>query len=272
MTTRSAVRPPSWRRQVLEARWPLEAAALSMIGPSCPLLGRGDGHPVLVLPGFTADDVSTVPLRSALAAHGYTVHGWRLGRNLGPTSRAVAGMRALVEEFHHAGGERVSLVGWSLGGIYARLLARDRPALVRQVITLASPYRMIGGDRSVATPLWKRVEHLHDGELPMGGIAEDARPPLTVPATSIYTRDDGVVRWQLCVDEVGPAAPNPRAENIEVYGTHIGLGVNPAAVVAILDRLAQPEDEWRPFRPPVALRPWYPRPVSWSPDARRRAA
>jgi hypothetical protein len=86
--------------------------------------------------------------------------------------------------------------------------------------------------------------------------------PLTVPSTSIYTRDDGVVRWQLSIDETGPGAANPRAENIEVYGTHVGLGVSPTVILAILDRLAQPEDGWQPFRPPLALRPFYPQPRS----------
>lgn len=239
---------------------------------TCALLTRGDGHPVLVLPGFTANDASTVPLRWVLRSNAYDAHGWRLGRNIGPTSKTVTGMRARLEELSLAAGRRVSLVGWSLGGVYARLLARERPDLVRQVITLASPYRMAAGDRSAATPLWREVEHLHDGDLPLRGIAEHARPPLTVPATSIYTRGDRVVRWQMCVDETGPAAPNRRAENIEVHGTHVGLGLNPAVIAAILDRLAQPEVHWRPFRPPFALRPWYPRPVSWSPGAHGGAA
>lgn len=265
---RRPVRAPSWHRQVHEAIWPLELAGLAAMRLPCELLALGDGHPVLVLPGFTASDDSTLPLRWMLNSRGYTAEGWGLGRNVGPTRRIVDGVRQKLDALHQRDGERVSIVGWSLGGIYARLLARERPELVRQVITLGSPYRMAVGDRSTASALWERIEHLHDGDLPVAGFSEAERPPLTVPATSIYTRDDGVVRWQLCIDETGPTAPNPRAENIEVYGTHIGLGVNPSVILAVLDRLALPEDEWRPFRPPLGLRPWYPTPASWTPYRR----
>jgi pimeloyl-ACP methyl ester carboxylesterase len=223
---------------VNDVRQPIDAAAAS--APRVPrrTQRRGAGHRVLVLPGLAAGDASTLPLRWALQAHGHSAHGWGLGRNVGPTRRVVAGLRDRLVEL--AEGERVSLVGWSLGGVFARQLSRERPELVRQVITMGSPYRMVEGRHTAGA----------------------------VPATSIYTRDDRVVRWHMCIDEVGPEATNRRAENIEVYGTHVGLGVNPAVIVAILDRLAQPEDGWRPFRAPLALKPWYPRPSSWSPRPR----
>jgi pimeloyl-ACP methyl ester carboxylesterase len=201
-------------------------------------LGRRDGHPVLILPGYAADDWSTAPLRLAVRSQGYWAHGWRLGRNVGPTARVVAGLRVRVEQLRQAHGRRVSVVGWSLGGVYARALARERPELVRQVITLGSPYRSF----------------------------ENSPAPLAVPATSIYTRTDGVTSWQLCIDRTGP-----RAENIEVYGTHTGLGVNPAVILAVLDRLGQPEDDWRPFRPPWWAHCSYPEPETWSADARPSA-
>lgn len=249
----------------MEARWPIEVAAFSMSRPLLCALPAGDGHPVLVLPGFTAGDDSTIPLRGVLNDRGYAVRGWRLGRNVGPTSRIVAGMRRQLVAMHRTSGMRVSIVGWSLGGVYARLLARERPDMVRQVITLGSPYRITHGDRSSASHLWESLEHWHSDELPMIGHQEEALSPLTVPATSIYTRDDGIVRWQLCIDATGPDAPNPRAENIEVHGTHTGLGLNPSVIVAMLDRLAQAEDEWRPFHPPLAIRLWYPAPAAWTP-------
>jgi hypothetical protein len=267
-TTSSVRRPveaPPLARKLMEARWPLEVAAFSMALPWSCTMPTGDGHPVLVLPGFTAGDDSTIPLRGVLNERGYAVRGWRLGRNVGPTSRIVTGMRRQLEWMSRTSGRRVSIVGWSLGGVYARLLARERPELVRQVITLGSPYRITHGDRSSASHLWERLEHWHSDELPLIGHREEALTPLTMPATSIYTRDDGVVRWQLCIDTTGPDAPNPRAENIAVHGTHIGLGLNPSVIVAILDRLAQPEDEWEPFRPPLPIRLWYPKAVSWTP-------
>lgn len=269
MNTSSSVRrpveAPPLVRKLAEARWPIEVAAFALARPWSFAMPKGDGHPVLVLPGFTAGDDSTIPLRGVLADRGYHVRGWRLGRNVGPTNRIVAGMRRQLDSMYRSSGRRVSIIGWSLGGVYARLLARERPHAVRHVITLGSPYRLTHGDRSSASHLWDRLEHWHSDELPMIGHREETLSPLTVPATSIYTRDDGVVRWQLCIDDTGPDAPNPRAENIAVFGTHIGLGLNPSVIGAILDRLARPEDGWAPFRPPLLARPWYPPAASWEP-------
>lgn len=252
--------PPHWTRRARELTWPIEAAALVTLRPLLHLVGRGDQHPVLVLPGFTASDASTVPLRQLLRAQGYWVHGWGLGRNVGPTTLVVGGVRRRLEEVADRHGRAVSLIGWSLGGIYARALARQSPELVRQVITLGSPYRMREGDRSAASGTWDRLAHLHDAEFPMRRTPEEDRPKLTVPATSIYSRRDGVVRWQFCIDEVGAIA-----ENVEVRGSHVGLGVNPAVALVILDRLAVPEGRWRPFDPGPFGRPWYPPPAAWRP-------
>jgi hypothetical protein len=266
---RRPVSEPPLARRLLEARWPLELAAFWATRHLYCASPRGDGHPVLVLPGFIAGDDSTVPLRRVLADRGHAVRGWRLGRNVGPTDRIVAGMRRQLDGMYRTSGRKVSVIGWSLGGVYARLLARERPEIIRQVITLGSPYRIAPGDRSSASRMWERLEPWHSHELPMLGIDEETRPPLQVPATSIYTRDDGVVRWQLCIDDTGPDSPNPRAENIEVVGTHVGLGLNPSVIVAILDRLAVPEAAWEPFEPPSVVRWWYPTPESWVPWHRR---
>ena len=266
MTPPRSVRPPSRHLQALEMAWlPAEAAGFWALRPMLRRLGGGDQHPVLLLPGFGTDDGSTVPLRWALRGQGYWAHAWRLGRNIGPTAKIVDGMQQRLVDLHAEHGRTVTLIGQSLGGVYGRLLAREHPAAVRQVITLGSPYRMVEGDRSGAERAWKKVQHLHDGELPHVGMREEDRPPLQVPATSIYSRADGVARWQTCIDVV-----REHAENIEVRGSHIGMGVNPAVVVAVLDRLAQPEGDWRPFAPPPGLRAWYPRPASW--HERREAA
>lgn len=262
---RQPVDRPPWYLRLHEATWPIEFAALTAaLRVPSGMLPAGDGHPVLVLPGFTASDRSTWVLRRVLGSHGYAAHGWGLGNNLGPFDHIVTGLRARLGELHRSAGQPVTLIGWSLGGIYARQLARERPAQVRQVITLGSPYRMLPGDRSTATSLWERLAPYHNRRPNLAGLDEDERSPLTVPATSIYTRTDGVVRWQLCIDATGPSAPNPRAENIEVFGTHVGLGVNPAVVYAVLDRLSQPVNGWSEFVAPWALRPWYPRPRAWS--------
>ena len=115
------------------------------------------------------------------------------------------------------------------------------------------------GDSSRASPLWDSLAHHYSDDFFENLLLpESARPPLPVPATSIYSKQDGVVAWFTCIDRAGP-----RRENIEVRGSHTGLGWNPAALVVISDRLAQREGEWRPFRPPAGLRPWYPRPEAY---------
>ncbi|MCV7124668.1 esterase/lipase family protein [Mycobacterium lacus] len=213
----------------------------------------GDGHPVLVLPGLLAGDGSTWTLRRLLRRLGYRVHGWRLGLNIGPTAKAVAGMDARLEELHARYNTPVSLIGWSLGGIFARALARRHPSAVRQVITLGSPYRMQDHAQSRAGSHFNLFAPLHAERhsLPLASETE----PLLVPATSIYSRYDGMVAWQTCID-----TPSERAENIAVLSSHIGYGHHPATVWAIADRLAQPLGTWTPFRPPAVLRPLFPRP------------
>ena len=134
-------------------------------------------------------------------------------------------MRQRLAELHERHGRTVTVIGQSLGGIYARLLARESPDAVRQVITLGSPYRMVEGDRSSATGLWQQVQHLHNGDLSLMHLREQDRPPLQVPASSFYSRTDGVAPWQTCIDVV-----REHTENIEVRGSHVGMAVNPAIV------------------------------------------
>ena len=117
---------------------------------------------------------------------------------------------------------------------------------------------MVEGDRSAATPVWSSVKHLHVDDLLDLHAPESQRAPLEVPCTSIYTRTDGVVRWWSCLDDVGSTR-----QNIEVIGSHSGLGFNPAVAMVVLDRLAQPADDWRPFYPAPWLRHLYPLPARW---------
>jgi pimeloyl-ACP methyl ester carboxylesterase len=216
-------------------------------------LRPGDGHPVLVLPGLMTDDTSTRVLRRTLRGLGYRTHGWRLGRNIGPTRSAVTGMRDRLGSLADRYGRPVTLVGWSLGGIFARDLARRTPDAVRQVITLGSPFRMASTDQSRAHRTFQRYSHLHVE--PLALPPEGDRGRLPVPSTSVYSRYDGIVHWQACLQ-----TPSPRAENVAVHASHLGLGHHPAVLYAVADRLAQQEGSWRPFRPPLALRPLFPTP------------
>ena len=243
-----------------------ELGAAAASAPWLRLIGRGDEHPVLILPGFMAGDPSTAPLRSILRSQGYWVHGWGLGRNFGPHDHIIDGMVERLHQLHDRHDAPVSLIGWSLGGIYARRLARKFPDMVRQVITLGSPFRTTAIDRSAVQHLFERLNpnHLEKIDSSLPGIDAGA---LDVPATSIYTRTDGVVRWWLCLESIGD-----QRENIEVYGRHAGLGFNPAVMIAISDRLAQRPGEWTPFRAPLAARHLFPRPADWAPDDARLAA
>jgi pimeloyl-ACP methyl ester carboxylesterase len=226
--------------------------------PLAQRLPKGDGHPVLVLPGLLADDVSTAALRSTLRRLDYRVHGWGLGRNIGPTALCVNGLRDKLDYLHGRYRRPVTIIGWSLGGIFARDLARTSPSRVRQVITLGSPFRLTSYDQTRAARVFDRYSHLHVEQrtLPL----EPEGVPLPVPATSIYSHYDGIVHWQACLN-----APGERCENIAVTASHLGLGHHPAALWAVADRLAQPEGTWEPFQAPRFLRPAFPKPAQATP-------
>ena len=210
------------------------AAAVPFLYQAAP---RGDEHPVLVLPGFTADDSSTVVLRRFLRGLGYRAHGWRLGRNFGHKALGKQLFRRL-EQLHSDSGKRVSVIGWSLGGILAREVAREYPAFVRQVISLGSPFASHQGRTNVPRVLFRIVS----GRLREEAIHERFALPPPVHSTAIYSRTDGVAHWLACVEREAP-----HTDNIEVPGSHCGLGVNPFVFYAIADRLAQSTVGWRRF-------------------------
>jgi pimeloyl-ACP methyl ester carboxylesterase len=251
--------PPPWKA-ALEYRAVGERVQMSALMPLLRRLQRGDGHPVVVLPGFTAGDGSTSPLRKLLRDLGYRTYGWGSGVNVGPTPAILDGLVRRLDRAYERDGQPVSLIGWSLGGIYARELARAYPRRVRQVITLGSPIQMTGDDRSNASAVWARLRRFHSPNFHRD-VRDAHRPRLTVPATSIYSTTDGVVNWRSSL-----IRSTSHSENIQVYGSHCGLGFNASAIYAIADRLAQPDGTWEPFRAPWFLRSAFPRPHELDPD------
>lgn len=235
---RHRLRPPGPLLQLLEGRAWLEAGASLALMPVWRLAPDGDGHPVLVLPGLAASDDSTRILRGFLRAKGYAATGWRQGRNLGFRPGVLAAVRARLVQLADAHGRKVSLIGWSLGGIFARELAKEVPQVVRQVITLASPFT--GHPR--ATNAFRLYECVSGHRIGAPEVHEPLREPPPVPTTSIWSRTDGIVSWRCSVERV-----RPFVENIEINASHFGIGAHPLALYAIAERLAQPEGEWRPF-------------------------
>jgi hypothetical protein len=234
------LRPPSWLLMLAEPRALFEFNSSLLLSPLLLQAPRGDGHPVLALPGFLASDLSMAPMRRYLTQLGYDAHAWNMGRNFGGVYSKRKALRALLDRIHEQAGRKVSIVGWSLGGVYARDLALQAPDLVRSVITLGSPF----ANDIRATNATKLYELLSgEGVNDIPGLREAIGGDLPVPTTSIYSRTDGIVNWRTSL-----VRPSATAENIEVHlASHIGLGVNPAALWAVADRLAQAEGEFRHF-------------------------
>lgn len=219
--------------------WSATAAAyLAPLGPP---------RPVLVLPGFVSGDSATLALRLFLRSIGHRPHGWGLGLNVGASHHLADGVDRTLRNLYHEHGEPVDIVGWSAGGILGRVLASHRSEMVRQVISLGSPINMqshqtnIGGLQKVFGRFFLEPPRRFDLD----------RVP--VPSTTVWTRTDGVVPGLACRQTI-----RHEAEVVQVKGSHIGLGANPAVFYLIADRLALPRGHWHPFDPPDRLKRLYP--------------
>lgn len=241
----STARPPSAILTLAEpGRAMAELASFYALRPLMSALPKGDGHGVLVLPGFMATDTSTKPMRKLLDSLGYVSAGWCLGRNVRVDNARIEAMMLCVDELFENTGQKISIIGWSLGGVFARELAKLAPEKVRQVISLGSP---ISDDRN-HTNARRLFEYLNGQEpepMKEGNFAKLHEAP-PVPTTSILTKTDGVVHWRGSV-QFPDDANHGQTENIEVLASHCGMGVNPAVLYAIANRLAQAEGAWEPF-------------------------
>ncbi len=217
--------------------------------PVVATLPRGDGHTVLVLPGFGGSNSSTLVLRGALAATGYEAKGWRGGRNLGPSPVVVDSLMRTVTSHVRRSGGKISIIGWSLGGIYARLLAERMPDDIRLIITLGTPFRATSLNDTHAGSPYKLMGLLKRNNPNSLDYPTGYRGPVPVPSTSIFSKTDGIVPWRSCIDE-----RDSGHENVEVFGSHCGLGHHPGALMVIADRLSQPSGAWKHFEPSGAAR------------------
>ncbi len=209
---------------------------------------EGAGRPVLVLPGFVTGDVVTEPLRHVLLRKGYKAYGWENGLNLGMSEKTVEHLRQHLHKIYEEnGGQKVALVGHSLGGVYARELAREFPEMVHCVVTLGTPVRALEDGSQTPEHLKKvyallnpRTAHMmEDAEM-----WERAVTPPPVPTTAVFSKSDVVVDWR---GALNPDAP--QAENVEISSSHLGIVWNMASVIVVLDRLAQDPAQWKPFTP-----------------------
>ena len=209
---------PHAAHSAIELRGLLEMAFLPWSVPLLMTAPRGDGRPVLLLPGFMGGESTLIGLKVFLRSRRYHVHTWGQGRNVGFQVKHAQALEQKVRHLHHATGRRVSVVGWSLGGVFARYGAHRAPECVRSVITLGSPVTV--------------------------DAAGSASPP-----SCFYSLSDGVVPPQEATVDGDPALH----ENIRVPGSHIGQGFNALVLWIVAERLAQPLGKWLPFAPNGAL-------------------
>ena len=191
---------------------------------------RGAGQPVMVLPGYSAGDASTFVLRSYLQLLGYSVCGWGLGRNSGEVPALIPQVVEQVAALAAQTGQRVRLIGWSLGGYLAREAARERPGDVERVVTLGSP--VVGGPKYTVVGRYYAQQGYDLDEIE-AAVAKRDQMPLSVPVTAVYSRADAVVAWRACIDSA-----NECVEHVEVATTHLGLGFSPEVYRIVADRLA----------------------------------
>lgn len=222
----------------LEARAPWEYGFALASMPWLRKVPAGDGHAVVVFPGLAATDISTGPLRSFLKERGYMTKGWELKRNLGPGNGVLEESAERVRKLRKETGRKVSLIGWSLGGVYAREIAKLHPRDVRCVITLGSPFT----GHPKATNAWRVYQFTSGEKLDNHVLLAQVRRPPPMPTTSIFSRTDGVVAWKCSLEKAGKLS-----ESIEIVASHVGMGAHPATWYAVADRLSQPEGDWKPF-------------------------
>lgn len=233
---------PAWWLTVTDlGRASVETAAWHAVRHVLPGSGRGDGQPVLVLPGFLTSDLATGALRAHLRNRGFHTHRWTLGLNQGFTDTILDGLLARFDELHARHGRPIAIVGWSLGGLMARWLAHVRPDAVERIVCLGSPWRAEAEENRVTAAFRLAEQHWGFSDR-TGEVVDLVRRPVPVRSVAIYSTWDGLLHGDGCRQDDGELC-----ENVVVPSSHCGLTHNPAALVAVVDRLEVRLDDWRPF-------------------------
>ncbi len=223
----------------------LEFGSLYSMMPALSLQSRGDKHPLLLIPGFLAGDASLATMKRYLRNLGYRPETWGFGRNMGKPDHLFDHLPEKLLEMADRQGEPVSLIGQSLGGVYARELAREYPDLVRQVITMGSPFGVKNSASTMRalTRVFKASSGLSIEE--MLALMHDRNLHISpdVPVTAIYSKSDGVVHWEACRED----DEDHHTQNIEVPGSHCGMAFNPMIYYIVANRLSLTRETWRPF-------------------------
>jgi pimeloyl-ACP methyl ester carboxylesterase len=205
-------------------------------------LPRGDEHPVLLLPGLATNDQSTIFIRRRLRQLGYRAFHWKLGWNTRFDEERVENLKKELDQMYAEWEQPISIIGISLGGIYARFLANYAPSKVRQIITLGSPF---AGKEPIVTYgsyLYDMLNRDHKAHMLLEKYGGMFRVDPSVPSTSIYSKSDGVVHWKYSLQKQGD-----QRQNIEVDCGHISLACNPAVINIIADRLQYNKDNWKRY-------------------------
>ncbi len=222
---------------------------------------QGDGHPVLIIPAFTANDLLSWPLRDLLSSKGYKAYAWKGGFNMGMTEKTAKHLATRLEKIYKENGnQKVTIVGHSLGGFYARALAQEFPDMVRAVVTINTPFGVGMNKGAIPPTVLSTIDKLSDKKYSVDreGMAERMLTPPPVPTTSIFSKSDRVSNWVVCLN------PNtPLSENIEVNASHLGSIWHKDTLAVILERLSQPEGKWKPHQ--GALKTAHPPNPNWKP-------
>ena len=223
--------PPDRSTLAGEALSGLQIPRLMLAVPRLARVPRGDGSPVVDIPGWRAPESSMAPLRAYLRRLGYQARTWGLGTNMGDPQGDAERMAESIAALSERAGSPVALVGWSLGGVIAREVAREIPENVSRVITYGTP--VLGGPAHTVAASNYEAGFGDEVDRIVAGLDADA--PISVPITAIFTRRDGIVAWQACIDRA-----SPDVEHIEVSSTHIGLGIDPDVWEIVARTLAKP--------------------------------